>query len=164
MGDLAIEWWKKYIDADFLKRQELISSLPLVKELANNGFPNLSKSKSKIDSLKNLSKEQLLEEQKKLNNHMLVTMISSYVEDLINAVNDDKKVAKKIKVQPKKTLPIKVQPKKIEVKKVQPIFKLKNHLGLKNCKVCGKEIIHARRGMCLNCYRRITGLSKPKKS
>jgi hypothetical protein len=30
------------------------------------------------------------------------------------------------------------------------------------CKVCNKKIEHPRRGMCLNCYRKNTGLSKSK--
>ena len=30
------------------------------------------------------------------------------------------------------------------------------------CKKCKKKIDHPRRGMCLNCYRKVTGLSKSK--
>ena len=33
---------------------------------------------------------------------------------------------------------------------------------IKKCIQCKKEAKHPRRGMCLNCYRKVTGFSKPK--
>jgi hypothetical protein len=80
---LSKKWWRKYLASDFLERQNLITELPLVKELAKNGFPNLSTS----DKYKNMSKEDLAIEQEKFNSHMLSTMILSYIEDLIQYKN-----------------------------------------------------------------------------
>jgi hypothetical protein len=81
MGKLSTKWWNEYLAADFLKRQDLIAALPLVKELTKKGFPNLSK--SKLERYKKLSKEALAEEQEKFNSHMLTTLLLSYIEDLI---------------------------------------------------------------------------------
>ena len=78
-GNLSTKWWNEYLAADLLKREDLIAALPLIKELARKGFPDLSKSKE----YKKLSKEKIAEEQEKFNSHMLTTLILSYVEDLI---------------------------------------------------------------------------------
>ena len=78
-GNLSTKWWNEYLTADLLKREDLIAALPLIKELARKGFPDLSKSKE----YKKLSKEKIAEEQEKFNSHMLTTLILSYVEDLI---------------------------------------------------------------------------------
>ena len=78
-GNLSTKWWNEYLAADLLKREDLIAALPLIKELARKGFPDLSKSKE----YKKLSKEKIAEEQEKFNSYMLTTLILSYVEDLI---------------------------------------------------------------------------------
>jgi hypothetical protein len=44
-GNLSTKWWNEYLSADLLKREDLIADLPLIKELAKKGFPDLSKSK-----------------------------------------------------------------------------------------------------------------------
>jgi len=72
-------WWEKYQSADMLEQQELLAALPLVKELAKNGFPNLATS----ERYKHLTPEGLAQEQEKFNSHMLVTMLYSYINDLI---------------------------------------------------------------------------------
>lgn len=72
-------WWEKYQKADMLEQQELLASLPLIKELAKNGFPNLATS----ERYKDLPAEELAKEQEKFNSHMLVTMLYSYINDLI---------------------------------------------------------------------------------
>lgn len=72
-------WWEKYQKVDILEQQELLASLPLVKELAKNGFPNLATS----ERYKHLSPEGLAYEQEKFNSHMLVTMLYSYINDLM---------------------------------------------------------------------------------
>lgn len=76
---LSITWWKEYLASDILKRQDLLASLSLVKELAKKGFPDLSN----IQKYQVLSKEELAIEQEKFNSYMLVTMLYSYIEDLI---------------------------------------------------------------------------------
>lgn len=48
-----------------------------------------------------------------------------------------------------------VMKKEIKKKEVK-----KDKETIKRCKKCNKEIEHPRRGMCLNCYRKNTGLSK----
>jgi hypothetical protein len=80
---LSTKWWKKYLEADMLKQQDLLASLPLVKELAKRGFPNLAI----LDKYKGLSKEELEKEQEKFNSHMLTTMLYSYINDLIELNN-----------------------------------------------------------------------------
>lgn len=77
---LSTKWWNKYLESDFLERQDIIASLPLIKELAQRGFPDLSK----IDKYKKLSKKALAIEQEKFNSHMLSLMMLSYIEDLID--------------------------------------------------------------------------------
>lgn len=72
-------WWEKYQEGDILEQQELLAALPLVKELAKNGFPDLSTS----EKCKCLSPEDLAKEQEKFNSHMLVTMLYSYINDLM---------------------------------------------------------------------------------
>lgn len=138
MGDLSTKWWKKYLAADMLEQQELLSNLPLLKELARNGFPDISKSKP------GLSKEELAKEQEKFNNYMLTTMLFSYIEDLLNVKDEENE--KKIKFLKPKLKPSKPLPQ--------------HEVKILKCKLCRKVIDHPRRGMCLNCYRKTTGLSK----
>ena len=78
----SVKWWKEYLDSDILKQQEMISNLPLIKELAKNGFPDLSK----LDKFKDTPKEELAIEQERFNSHMLTTMMYSYITDLTDGI------------------------------------------------------------------------------
>lgn len=173
MQNLSNRFWKKYLATDILKQQELLSTLPLLKELAKNGFPNISKSKPE------LSKKELVKEQEKFNSYMLTTMLLSYIEDLLETI-DIKKEEKKKKNNIvfnredfKKVINSKDFIKEaLKVRKGDVIIfdegkKSKNTKSKSTklvCKICKKEIDHPRRRMCLNCYRKTTGLSKGKKS
>ena len=78
----SVKWWKEYLDSDIIKQQDMISNLPLIKELAKNGFPDLSK----LDKFKDTPKEELAVEQERFNSHMLTTMMYSYITDLTDGI------------------------------------------------------------------------------
>ena len=72
---------KKLIDLLFEVYGHYYQTVKLfqIKELAKNGFPNLANS----ERYKDLPAEDLAKEQEKFNSHMLVTMLYSYINDLM---------------------------------------------------------------------------------
>lgn len=79
-GEYEIKFWKDWLEADMLKREEMVSKLPFVREVQNvHKLPP------------------------KVRKHMITLMLNSFFEDLESAVYTKVRLERKKKVKPSST-------------------------------------------------------------
>ncbi len=70
--EYEIKWWKEWLEADFLKREEMVEKLPIVNEILNMG--NVPE---------------------KIRKHSFALILNSFFEDLESAVYTKIRLEKK---------------------------------------------------------------------